>query len=172
MDILRRIVQNIKRSLYFYNSHYEVRDYINDASQCLIRLQIQRSRVRIPALPQFLSSIGCVERSPLSLVSTTEELLARNSSGSGQENREYGRGDSLCRPRDALYPQKLPLTSPTYCCHSVGIVLSRTRPRILVFQFILGLWSCFVWAFGPLFCTHGFNFLPSAKTCLTRKLVK
>jgi hypothetical protein len=29
------------------------------------------------------------------LVSITEELLGRNSSGSGQENREYDRGDSL-----------------------------------------------------------------------------
>jgi hypothetical protein len=28
-------------------------------------------------------------------VSTTEELLGRNSSGSGLENREYGRGDPL-----------------------------------------------------------------------------
>jgi hypothetical protein len=28
-------------------------------------------------------------------VSTIEELLGRNSSGSGLENREYGRGDTL-----------------------------------------------------------------------------
>jgi hypothetical protein len=28
-------------------------------------------------------------------VSTIEELLGRNSSGSGLENREYGRGDPL-----------------------------------------------------------------------------
>jgi hypothetical protein len=31
------------------------------------------------------------ERDPLSLVSTTEELLGRNSRGSGLEYREYGR---------------------------------------------------------------------------------
>jgi hypothetical protein len=36
-----------------------------------------------------------LERGPLSLVSTTEELLGRNSSGSGLENREYSRGDPL-----------------------------------------------------------------------------
>jgi hypothetical protein len=30
---------------------------------------------------------------PLCLVSTIEELLGRNSSGCGLENREYGRGD-------------------------------------------------------------------------------
>jgi hypothetical protein len=36
-----------------------------------------------------------LERGPLSLVSTTEELLRRNSSGSGLEIREYGRKDQL-----------------------------------------------------------------------------
>jgi hypothetical protein len=36
-----------------------------------------------------------LETGPLSLVSTIEELLGRNSSGSGLENREYGRGDPL-----------------------------------------------------------------------------
>jgi hypothetical protein len=32
-----------------------------------------------------------LERGPLSLVSTIEELLGRNSSGCALENREYGR---------------------------------------------------------------------------------
>jgi hypothetical protein len=32
-----------------------------------------------------------LKRGPLSLVITTEELLGRKSSGSGLENREYGR---------------------------------------------------------------------------------
>jgi hypothetical protein len=36
-----------------------------------------------------------LERGPLSLVSTTEELLGRKSSGSGPEIREYGRGGSV-----------------------------------------------------------------------------
>jgi hypothetical protein len=48
-----------------------------------------------------------LERGQLSLVSTTEELLERNSSGSGLENREYGRRDPSRRPRDTLYPQKV-----------------------------------------------------------------
>jgi hypothetical protein len=56
------------------------------------------------------------------LVSTIEELLGRNSSGSGLENREYGRGDPLLWPRDTLYSQKLALTSPTCGGRSVGIV--------------------------------------------------
>jgi hypothetical protein len=34
-----------------------------------------------------------LERGPLSLVSTTEELLEIKSRGSGLESRDYGRGD-------------------------------------------------------------------------------
>jgi hypothetical protein len=34
-----------------------------------------------------------LERDPLSLVNTGEELLERKSSGSGLENRDYGRRD-------------------------------------------------------------------------------
>jgi hypothetical protein len=34
-----------------------------------------------------------LERGPLSLVKTTEELLGKKSSGSGSENRDYGRRD-------------------------------------------------------------------------------
>jgi hypothetical protein len=34
-----------------------------------------------------------LERGPLSLVSTTEELLGRNSSDSGLESRDYGPSD-------------------------------------------------------------------------------
>jgi hypothetical protein len=34
-----------------------------------------------------------LERGPLSLVSTIEELLGRKRSGSGLESREYGRRD-------------------------------------------------------------------------------
>jgi hypothetical protein len=33
-----------------------------------------------------------LERGPLSLVSTTEELLERKNSGSGLENRDFSRG--------------------------------------------------------------------------------
>jgi hypothetical protein len=53
------------------------------------------------------------ERGPLNLVSTIEELFGRNSSGSGLENREYGRGDPSRLSRDILYPQNLILNSPT-----------------------------------------------------------
>jgi hypothetical protein len=37
----------------------------------------------------------CQERDPLSIVSTIEELLRRKSSGSGLENRDYGRKGSV-----------------------------------------------------------------------------
>jgi hypothetical protein len=53
-----------------------------------------------------------LERGSLSLVSTTGELLERNSSGSCPENREHGRGDPLRLPRGTLYPQNL----ATYKC--------------------------------------------------------
>jgi hypothetical protein len=45
----------------------------------------------------------------------------------GLENRDYGRGDPLRRPRDTLYQLKLALTSPTGCGSSVGIVRLRTK---------------------------------------------
>jgi hypothetical protein len=43
------------------------------------------ARVRFPALPDFLRS-NRLERGPLSLVSTIEELLGRKSSVSGLES--------------------------------------------------------------------------------------
>jgi hypothetical protein len=70
-----------------------------------------------------------LERGPLSLVSTTEELLGRKSSGSGLESREYDRWDPSRRPRGTLNPQKFPLTLPTIGGRSVGIVHSRTQAR-------------------------------------------
>jgi hypothetical protein len=54
-----------------------------------------------------------LERSPLSLVNTTDELLERKSSGSGIENRDYGRRVPPRLPFGTLYLQKLALTSPT-----------------------------------------------------------
>jgi hypothetical protein len=68
-----------------------------------------------------------LERGPLRLVSTTEELFGRKSSGSGLEIREYGRRDPSRWPRSALYSQTLALTSPTSGGRSVGIVLSRAQ---------------------------------------------
>jgi hypothetical protein len=59
----------------------------------------------IPGTTRKKKVVG-LERGPLSLVSTTEELLERKSSGSGLENRDYGRKDPSRWPRGAVYPQK------------------------------------------------------------------
>jgi hypothetical protein len=83
----------------------------------------------------FWEVVG-LERGPLSLVSTIEELLGRNSSGSGLKNREYGHGDPLRWPHDTLYPQKLALTSPTSGGRAVSIV--RLRAKAMEF-------ACFCW---------------------------
>jgi hypothetical protein len=63
-------------------------------------------RARFSVLPDFLEIVG-LERSPLSLVSTTEELRERKSSGTGLESREYGRRDPSRCPLCTLYLQKV-----------------------------------------------------------------
>jgi hypothetical protein len=81
----------------------------------------------------FWERVG-LERGPLSLVSTTEELLERNSSGSGLETREYDHRDPSRWPRGTLNTQMLALTRPTSGGRSVGIVRSRTKAtEFLVF---------------------------------------
>jgi hypothetical protein len=84
-------------------------------------LKIQRLGFDLWRYQIFWEVVG-LERGPLSLVSTTEELLGSNSSGSGLEIRENGRRDPLHWPRGTLYPQKLALTSPIGAGRSVGIV--------------------------------------------------
>jgi hypothetical protein len=69
-------------------------------------LQNQRSRFDFRRYQIFWEAM-CLERSPLSLVSTNEELLGRKSSDSGLENREYGCRDPSRWPRGTLYPQKV-----------------------------------------------------------------
>jgi hypothetical protein len=89
-------------------------------------LQIQRSGFDSRSYHIFWEVVG-LERGPLSLVITIEELLAGNCSGSGLDNLECGHGDPLRWPRDTLYPKKLALTSPTSGGRLVGIVHSRTK---------------------------------------------
>jgi hypothetical protein len=76
-----------------------------------------------------------LERGPLSLVEYTEELLGRNSSGSGLESREYGRRDPSRWPRGNLYPQKMALTSPTSGRRSVGVVRFADSGHGIFYQF-------------------------------------
>jgi hypothetical protein len=89
-------------------------------------LQIQRSGFDSGRYQIFWEEAG-LERGPLSLVNTTEELLGRKSSGSDLEIREYSRSELSRWPRDTLYPQKLALALPTNGGSSFGIVSSRTQ---------------------------------------------
>jgi hypothetical protein len=102
-------------------------------------LQIQRSRFDSRRYKIFWEVVG-MERGPLSLVSTIEELLGRNNSGSGLEDREYSCRDPSRWPRGTLYPQKLVLISPTCVCLSVGIIRSRTQTTGF-FSFIFNLFK-------------------------------
>jgi hypothetical protein len=61
-------------------------------------LQIQKSEFGSRRYQIFWEVVG-LERGPLSLVSTIEELLWRKSSGSGLEIRKYGRRDPSRWPR-------------------------------------------------------------------------
>jgi hypothetical protein len=76
---------------------------------------------------QIFWEVVCLERGPLSLVSTTEELLGRKSNGSGIENREYGRRNPSRWPRNTFYPQKLALTLLTRGSSWVDMVRLRTQ---------------------------------------------
>jgi hypothetical protein len=99
-------------------------------------LQIQRSGFDSRRYQIFWEVVG-LERGSLSLVSATEELLGRKSSGSGVENREYGRRDPSRWPRNTLYPQKFAVTFPTSGGSSVGIASSRTKATEFVFVKII-----------------------------------
>jgi hypothetical protein len=118
-------------------------------------LQIQRSGFDSWRYQMFWEVVG-LERGPLSLVNTTEELLERKSSGSCLERREYDRRDPLRWPRGTLHPQKLALTSLTSGGRSVGIVRSRTKATELKLKKYSGNrpWRHMgLWDFeGPIFC--------------------
>jgi hypothetical protein len=91
-------------------------------------LQIQRSWVRFPELPDFLRSSG----------SGTGSTQPReyNWGATWMEKKKLeinGREDPLRWPRDTLYPQKLALTSPTSGGRSVGMVRLRAKASEFVF---------------------------------------
>jgi hypothetical protein len=74
-----------------------------------------------------------LERGPLSVMSTIEELFGRRNSNSGLESREYDRRDPLCWQHGTLYPLKFALTSPTSGGRSIGIARSRAKATEFVF---------------------------------------
>ena len=90
-------------------------------------LQIQRSRVRFPALPDFLSSSGSRTGSTQPREVNWGATWIKKCSGPGPENRLTAVGIRCADHVTPFYPQKLALTSPTGGGHSVGIVRSRTK---------------------------------------------
>jgi hypothetical protein len=115
--------------------------YLKQANEGINRLcglvvRVPGYRSRGPGIDsrryQIFWEVVGLERGPFSLVSINDELLGRNSNGSGLENRQYGRGDPLRWPRDTLYQQKLALTSPTSGGRSVDIVRLRTKATAFV----------------------------------------
>jgi hypothetical protein len=104
-------------------------------------LQVQRPRFDSLRYQIFWAVVG-LERGPLSLVSTTEGLLERKSSGFGPESREYGRRDQSRWPRGVFSPRKLALTSPTSGGLSLGIRRSQTQTTEFVCSFVCkSLWN-------------------------------
>jgi hypothetical protein len=86
-----------------------------------------------------------LERGPLSLVSSTEELLGTKNSGSSLESREYGYRDPSRCPRGTLYPQKLALTSSISGGRSVDIVISHTQATEFLFSEYLCVKNAYRW---------------------------
>jgi hypothetical protein len=103
-------------------------------------LQIQRKGFDSRRYQIFWQVAG-MERGPLSLVSTIEELLERKISDSRLEIREYGRRDPSLWTRGTFYPQKLELTSLTSCGLSVGIIRSPTQATEFSLVYSVGAWS-------------------------------
>jgi hypothetical protein len=95
-------------------------------SSCQSARRFRRTRFDSWRYQIFREVVG-LERGPLSLVSTIEELLGKHSNDFGLENREYFHRDPSRWQRGTLYPQKLALTSSTSAGRSVVIVLSRTQ---------------------------------------------
>jgi hypothetical protein len=119
-------------------------------------LQIQRSGFDSRLSQIFWEVVG-LERGPLSLGSTIEELLERKSSGSGLENRDYGRRNPLRWPHGTLYPRNLALTSSTCGDRSFDISL--------VF-FPTSSWSCSTWNGKQFWQIRNFSeYLSSYKDC-------
>jgi hypothetical protein len=100
-------------------------------------LQIQRSGFDSQYYQIFWEVVG-LERGPLSLVSTIQELLERKSIGSCLENLNYGsKGPAALTTRHLFYPQKLTLALSTNSGRSAGIVRLRTKTTELILFFYI-----------------------------------
>jgi hypothetical protein len=100
---------------------------------CGLVVKVPGCRSRGPdSIPGTTRLVVGLEQAPLSLVSTIEELLGRNISGSSLETPEYVCGDLLPWPHDILYPQKLALPSLI----SSGCLVCTVRLRTKATEFV------------------------------------
>jgi hypothetical protein len=83
------------------------------------------ARVRFPALPE--KKVVSLERIPLSLVSTTEELVDRKVADPVYKIENTALGIRHADHVATYIRKKLAITSPTSGGRSVGIVRSRTE---------------------------------------------
>jgi len=108
-------------------------------------LQIQRSRVRSPALPDFLSGNGSGTGSTQPREVKLRSYLNKKSSGSRfRKQRFTAVGTHCANHMKPLYPQKLALTSPTGGGRSVGMVRLRTKAT----EFSLHTYICILPGLG------------------------
>jgi hypothetical protein len=92
--------QSKSKCLRFYNVIFPVTASVVQMSEFLAtdpEVRVHSRRYQI-----FWEVVG-LQRGPLSLVSTIEDLLGRKSSGSGLEIREYGCRDPSRWPRGTHY---------------------------------------------------------------------
>ena len=90
--------------------------------------QIQGSRVRSPALPDFLSSSGSGTGATQPREVNLRSYLNEKSSGSRSRKQRLTAVGTRCADHvTPHYPQMLALTSPTSGGRSVGIVRVRTK---------------------------------------------
>jgi hypothetical protein len=104
-----------KRGILNAPQLYVMQRKVDHLCDLVVRVSGYKSRDpgSIPSATRFSWEVLSLERGPLSLVSTTEELLGRKSSVSGLEFWQYGRKDPSRWPRGTLHQQKLALTLPT-----------------------------------------------------------
>jgi hypothetical protein len=91
----------------------------------------------IPAATRFFWEVVGLERGPLSLLSTIEELLERKSNGFELERQITAVGIHPTDSATPLYPRELALTSPTNGGRSVGTVRWRTKTKDLSLVLII-----------------------------------
>jgi hypothetical protein len=81
-------------------------------------MQIQRSAFDSGRY-QIFWEVVCLERGPLSLVSTIEELLERTVAAPVEKTEIMAIGIRRADYAIPVYPQTLSLTSPISCGHSI-----------------------------------------------------